>query len=403
MTANRVGLTAVLFWALASSGCGGGVGAVQPGGTGQPPSVSLAFATIANLSSGGTKPGSVVLADFNSDGKLDVAVSNFSSNTISVFLNKADGTFLSPIISPIQITALGLGPIAEGDFNKDGKADLVVGTIAGSQADIVLLGNGNGTFRQLSPIPNSFGFFHARVVDLNGDGHQDLVTGDNGNISVFLGHGDGTFSAGTFLPSGSFPGAYLGIVVGDFNGDNKLDIVACDAVSSPVGALVFYAGRGDGTFQMPTSANLVSSFPGSLASGDFNGDGKKDLLIGFPGDAFIVPGNGDGTFQEGLSSLVSVYSTKNFSTTNGLTVVTADLDLDGKPDALVADYGGGILTLVLSNALSKIPPATGIYQFTLSPGLSDIAFGDLNGDGLPDVVVVNVLTNEISIALSRKP
>jgi hypothetical protein len=390
-------MTILMVLAVVTFGCGTG------GMTLQHPSNSLAFAPIASISSGGTKPGSVVLADFNGDGKLDIAVSNFTSNTISVFLNKGDGTFQNPIVSPVQITAIGLGPIAVGDFNQDGKPDLVVGTIAGSQADIVLLGNGDGTFRQLPPIPNSFGFIHARVVDLNGDGHQDLVTGDNGNISVFLGNGDGTFSAPKSF-SASFPGAYLGIVVGDFNGDNKLDIVACDTFSSPAGTLVFYAGKGDGTFQSPTSVPLISSFPSSLASGDFNGDGKMDLLIGFPGEAVIALGNGDGTFQLGLSSLIPVaFSPFNPSQNNALIVLAADLNQDGKLDALVADYGGGKLTLVLNDALGKPSSAAGTYQFMLKPGLNDIAAGDLNGDGLPDMVVSNGLTNEISIALSQKP
>jgi len=386
---------------VATFGCSSGrsVGATAP----PPPSNSLAFAPIASISSGGTKPGSVVVADFNGDGKLDVAVSNFNSNTISVFLNKGDGTFQNPIVSLIQITALGMGPIAVGDFNQDGKPDLIVGTIAGLQADIVLLGNGDGTFRQLPPIPNSFGFAHARVADLDGDGHQDLVTGGNGNISVFMGHGDGTFSAPTSF-SASFPAAYLGIVVGDFNGDNKLDIVACDTFSGPAGTLVFYAGKGDGTFQSPTSVPLISSFPSSLASGDFKGDGKRDLLIGFPGEAVIALGNGDGTFQLGFGSLIPVVSSPfNPSLIDGLIVLAPDLNQDGKLDALVADYDGGTLTLVLNDALGKLPPATGTYQFTLKPGLNDIAVGDLNGDGLPDIVVSDGLTNEISIALSQKP
>jgi hypothetical protein len=372
---------------------------------------TLAFAPIANIASGGTRPGSVALADFNGDGKLDIAVSNFISNTISVFLNNGDGTFRDPIVSPIQITAVGLGSIAVGDFNEDGKPDLVVGTIAGSQANIVLLGNGDGTFRQLPPIPNSFGFIRARVADLNGDGHQDLVTGDNGNISLFMGHGDGTFDPPGFLPTGSCPvgmpcangGAYLGIVVADFNGDDKPDIVACDVVSNPVGRLLFYAGNGSGVFLPPNPVPLASAFPGSLASGDFNGDGQRDLLIGFPGNAFIALGYGNGTFQLGLSSLIPVYSPSSLVVSRALIVQVADLNQDGKLDALVADYDGGTLALVLNSALGKLPPAVGIYQFTLKPGLSDIAVGDLNGDGLPDIVVSNAITNEISILLSQKP
>lgn len=366
--------------------------------------MSLAFATPTTFSSGGIKPGSVVVADFNGDGKPDIAVSNFTSNTISVFLNQGNGTFATPIVSPVQITAVGLGAIAVGDFNEDGKPDLVVATIAGSQADIVLLGKGDGTFQQLPPIPNSFGFFHARVVDLNGDGHQDLVTGGNGNISVFLGNGDGTFTS-AILPTASFPGTYLGITVGDFNDDKKLDIVACDLGSdSSPGSLVFYAGNGDGTFQSPTAAPLLASLPSALASADFNGDGKLDIMIGFPNRAAIVLGNGDGTFQTALASLIQVYATQNTDLTDGMALQTADFNLDGKPDALVGDYKLGVLTLVLNGGIGQFPAPSGTqFQFTLEPTIDDIAVGDLNGDGLPDIVVANGTTNEISVILSQKP
>jgi len=370
-----------------------------------PPPKTLAFAPVTNISSGGMNPGSVVVADFNGDGNLDIAVSNFSSNTISVFLNRGDGTFLDPIVSPVQITALGLGAMAVGDFNEDGKPDLVVGTIAGLQADIILLGNGDGTFQQLPPIPNSFGFFHARIVDLNGDGHQDIVTGDNGNISVFLGKGDGTFSSAV-LASAPFPGAYLGITVGDFNGDGKLDIVACDPGSnpSPAGTLLFYAGNGDGTFQDPTVVALPPSSPGSLASADFKGNGKLDLLIGYPNMAGVALGNGDGTFEISLGTLISVYSTQSFVLSGGMVLQTADFDLDGKPDALVGDFHLGILTLILNGGLGQVPPPTGTqHRFTLAPGINDIAVGDLNGDGLPDMVISNGTTNQISVILSQKP
>ncbi|MBZ5526496.1 MAG: VCBS repeat-containing protein [Acidobacteriia bacterium] len=391
---SRIVQACTFLLAVAFCGCGGS--APLP-----PPPNSLAFSPVVNLSSGGTKPGSVVLGDFNGDGTLDIAVSNFTSNTVAVFLNNGNGTFQSPIVSPVQISAMGIGAIAAGDFNQDGKADLVIGTMGGAQADIVLLSKGDGTFTELAPIPNSFGFFHARVADLNGDGHQDLVTGGNGNISVFLGHGDGTFTGGALSPAASFPGAYFGIDVGDFNGDHKPDIVVCDNGSTPTGTLVFYAGNGDGTLQSATTAPLVSSFPGSLAGGDFQGNGKRDLLIGFFSEAFISLGNGDGTFQSSLSSLIPVYSNSNPTPSDWVTVQAADLNQDGKLDALVADYGAGILNLTLNGALGKVAPATGVYQFTLAPGLSDMAVGDLNGDGRPDIVISNSLTNQIYILLSQ--
>jgi hypothetical protein len=366
-------------------------------------SQTITYLVGSTLPSGGTLPKGVVMADFNGDGKLDIAVSNFNSNIVAVFLNDGSGNFGSPIITTVQIPN-GLGSLAAGDFNEDGIADLVVATIAGPQANIVLLGNGDGTFRQQAPIPNSFGFLQAKVVDLNGDGHQDLVLAGNGNISVSMGRGDGTFVDTIPLPSGSFPGLYLGISVAHFNGDGKLDIVASDAGSPTAGfgKLVFYPGNGDGTFGSPTSVDFPLTFPTSLASGDFDGDGKRDILVGFPNNGLIAFGNGDGTFDLNLAHMEFVYSSAFTTTAGGVIVFAADLTKDGKADAVTADFNTGALQITLNRALGNVPPADGIFSFALAPGLADIAVGDLNGDGVLDVVVTNYQTSQITIVLSKK-
>ena len=370
-------------------------------------SQALSYIAGPILTSGVGHPRGVVVADFNGDGKPDIAVSNFDTNTIAVFLNDGLGNFAAPIVTTVQLTNAGLnvGSLAVGDFNEDGKADLVVATIAGGQVSIVLLGNGDGTFSPQPPIPNSFGFFHARVVDLNGDGHQDLVFAMNGSLGVSLGKGDGTFGAMTSLPGGSFPGTYLGLAVADFNGDGKLDVAASDlgSASGGFGTLVFYAGNGDGTFANATLVTLsISSFPGSLASGDFNNDGKQDVLIGFPKAALISFGNGDGTFNSAQNSLEFVYSaTSQTPTTNSVTVFATALTNDGKVDVVTSDFDIGTLQIALNSALGQFPPNPGIFSFAFAPGLADIAAGDLNGDGVLDVVVINNQTSEVDIVLSK--
>jgi len=377
----------------------------------RPPKVT--YSQGPTFPSGGTHPKGVVVADFDGDGKPDIAVSNLDQNTIAVFLNnKGLGNLAhapNPVITPVQLNdslGLNIGSLAVGDFNHDGKPDLVVSTIAGNQASIVLLGNGDGTFTQQPPIPNSFGFFRAQVVDLNKDGRQDLVFAMNGSIGVSLGNGDGTFGAMTTLSPASFPGTYLGLAVADFNGDGKLDIAATDFGSffGGFGTLVFYAGNGDGTFATATAVTLeISSFPGSLSSGDFNGDGKQDLLIGFPGSAFILPGNGDGTFDQSFDRIEFVYF-GNFSTftTNAVTVLAADLTNSGKFDAVTSDFDTGTLQIALNKAIGFFPPSPGIFSFPLDPGLTELAVGDLNKDGALDVVAINFQTSEITIILSQQ-
>ena len=359
------------------------------------------YPTGATSSGPGAGSGSIVIADFNDDGKLDIAVSNYASNTISVFLNKGDGAFSSPVVTTVNPGgALGLGPIVAGDFNEDGKMDLIVSTIAGEQSDIVLTGNGDGTFTQGAAIPNSFGFTTAKAIDLNGNKHLDLV-GDGGSVSVALGNGDGTFSPTVYYSNGPFPDSYFGIDVGALTSNGKLDIVSADPLSTPGGIFVF-PGNGDGTFgtlseqPMPASG-LFPSKPDSVALADFDTSGKLDLLIGdATGTAAVASGNGDYTFN--LSSETVVYSGNDLAN-NGIYVYVADLDQDGKPDVLVLDYLNGVFAVVLNNA-STIS-AGSKYSFTIAPGVGDLAVGDLNGDGMPDVAVVNDKTNQISVFLSQ--
>jgi hypothetical protein len=242
----------------------------------------------------------LAVADFNGDGKPDIAVTDSSQKQVVVYLNNGNGSFSSPVTTPIQMGAIGAGAIVVGDFNEDRKLDLIVGTIAGSQANIVLSGNGDGTFTQGQTLPGSFGFFSAAVVDINHDSHLDLIAGGNGTLYVYLGDGHGNFAAQSFTNQGP-PDAFFSVVAGDFNNDGKIDFVATAYHSN---ALRYFAGNGDGSFAAPSVlSNSGFNNPRFLASGDFNGDGKLDLLLGFPDVAVRIFGDGDGTFQ--LSNLPS--------------------------------------------------------------------------------------------------
>jgi hypothetical protein len=307
----------------------------------------------------GSNARAVVTADFNGDGKADMAVVNSQSNNISVLLGNGDGTFWSALTY-----AAGDSPyaIATGDFNGDGITDLVVA----DYSDItVLIGNGDGTFQP----PGSYATFERAlavvVADFNGDGIADIATGG----SIFLGNGDGTFQAALAYNAGQ--PAYA-MAAGDFNGDGKTDLVVGTSGTS----LEVFIGNGDGTFKAPVSYNC-GYLPLSIVVADFNGDGKLDIASpgNYWGGLYVLLGNGDGTFQG--ANIIALTS----SNPSGL--VQGDFNGDGKTDLAV--LGQNMVTILLGTG-------TGSFQAGINysvAGNNALAVADFNGDGRADLAAVN--------------
>lgn len=359
------------------------------------------YVTGQTFGSGGTIPEGVVLADFNGDGKTDIAVANTDlntgTNTIAVFLNDGTGNFGAPVTTNVAIAGSFLNKMVGGDFNEDGKPDLVVSTTGITQVVTVLLGNGDGTFTAQPAIPNSNAFLSASITDLNGDGHQDLVIGDSALVQVYLGKGDGTFSGPISYQSPAQPGVFFGITTADFNGDGKIDAVASDYD----GRVVFYPGNGDGTFATAIPMDNGNLNLTAVAAGDFDGDGKLDLLTGLVNGAIIYSGHGDGSFD--LNNFVFVYSeTAGQPNSGGVSLVATDMSKSGKTDAVVADFTSGVVQITLNESIGLIAPANGIFPFSLAAGLNGVAAADLNGDGIKDVVAINFKTGQVTTILSQK-
>ncbi|MEO8990977.1 MAG: FG-GAP-like repeat-containing protein [Acidobacteriaceae bacterium] len=362
-----------------------------------------------------------VVGDFNNDGKLDVAISDVSApDGIHIFVGKGDGTFTaeSTYVKPRQTP-----DVAAADLDGDGNLDLVagLGNLGLFGPDIngtggvyaVLMGNGDGTF-QGAPLyaaaaaPNTMTTISAAssgspafaVGDFNGDGKLDILgaslTSTGGSqpfsngLQLLTGDGKGNFTPGPPIP-GSTPSI---ITAADMNGDKKLDAVFVDgpnfaAFASSIGVAF---GNGDGTFQAVTDYTVPGT--GSVQDmvlGDFNGDGKLDVLVTTAGatsgpfsSTYLFLNNGDGTL--GTAKLVD-------TPISGFALAVADLNGDGKLDFVETntdnDLNGtpGSLLVYLGNGDGTFAPPVAYPLPQIAPG--PVAIADMNNDGKPDIVVAS--------------
>src|SRR5262249_29082061 len=267
--------------------------------------------------------------DFNGDDRLDLAVAHISGSAVSILLGNADGTF-QPAQNFATGAPLGSGSLAVGDFNKGGKLDLVTANntyLSGGDGDVsVLLGNGNGTFQ--APTKIAFGSEprSVSVGDFNGDGKLDLAVtsrrgdyyGDYGFANVLLGNGDGSFSAPKTTALGFADP--VSAVVADFNGDGRPDVATANA---DYGTLSVLLNDGFGNLRGPTNYSLV--VPESVAAGDVNHDGNIDLVTATNSAASVnvLLGNG----------LCAFGSAQQYATGGGTNdVVLADFNNEGNLD-----------------------------------------------------------------------
>ena len=325
--------------------------------------------------------------DLNGDGKPEIVSFNCDANTVTVYVNNGDGTFATGVYynnNSDQYQRIYDGTIA--DMNGDGKNDIVaVNDEAGDVS--VFLGHGDGS---VTVEPSSYGvggyaWNTPLIADFNGDGIPDVVESDDLYNLVYLqGYGDATFRAApTYdLPNSFDEGAYTySVATGDFNGDGIPDVVVGQERNYASTGVVVYLGKGDGTFY-PGDSYGPSPSMSFVAVGDFNGDGKLDIAaIDQANDVLqIFLGNGDGTFSIG-----GVYPTSASNSPAAQELVVGDFNKDGKMDIAVANANAGDVGVLLGNgdgtfAAAVSYPITGYAAF-------DIAAADLNGDGYLDLAV----------------
>ena len=308
----------------------------------------------------------ISVGDFNGDGKPDIVVTDLNSQNVSVFLGNGDGTFRPPVISN---TNLNVASVTVGDFNGDGKLDIAVSDDVSIVA--VLWGNGDGSFQAPLVIPEVFpAALSLAVGDFNADGVLDLAVANqtSDSVSVLLGNGDGTFQAASTYLTGTVP---VSVAVGDFNGDGVLDLVTANRTSNTISILLGIPG---GTFKNQTEYAGGTS-PISVIVADVNADGKADVVVANQNSATVSVflGNGDGTFQPKVD-----YAT---STTYPYALVSGDFNGDGKVD--VATVGDSNVSILLGNGDGSFRAPITVAAV---PGFAEGA-ADFNDDGRLDLAV----------------
>ncbi len=360
----------------------------------------------------GVDPRAVTVADFNHDGKPDLAVLNLGQPStpkasLSVLLGNGSGSFQPAVTTAVLNAGPGNGnaqSVVAGDFNGDGLPDLALNTTGLSGPAVeVMLGKGNGSFQPnhlilpVAQIPLS-----VAAGDFDHNGTLDLVTANsNGTVSVLLSNGGGSFRPRVDLIVGGVPRA---VAVGDFNGDGKLDVAVAQQLSNTVSVLL---GHGDGTFARPlvfaASGQDFTFTPSSMAVGDVNGDGRSDLVINLIGgedsvvsQLGVLLGNGNGTF--GAPILTSPQGGEDGD------VALGDFNNDGRLDAAVGGEAGLPDGLAVFNGNGDGTfgvPFQSPQRF--STGGNDpfgVAAADLNGDGRVDLVAANTSSSTVGVLLN---
>jgi hypothetical protein len=329
---------------------------------------------------------SAAVSDLTGDGIPDIVTASELKSTVTVQLGNGDGTF-----GPGAIVPVGPAPtaVAVVDLNGDGRPDLVTANSGGDSVS-VLLGNGDGTFSVQQTFPVGRSPRAVVIADLLGDGIPDLVVADynDNTVSVLLGRGDGTFLPREVFPVGAKPYA---LTVAALTGDGRPDIVVANSAGDTVSVLTNLGGSANFVNFAPQATFPTGKGPRSVTVADLNGDGISDILTAdTAGNAVsVLDGNGDGTFLPPRNLAVG---------SRPYSIAVADLNGDGKPDLVATNYGDNSVSVLLNDGTGAFPVER---TFATDKAPVQTIIASLNGDGRAGLVTVSNFDSAVGVMLGR--
>jgi hypothetical protein len=350
---------------------------------------------VTTASVSGTLTG-VTAADFNHDGKLDLAISDSANNNVHVLLNNGTGNFT--LAGNYGTGGTSPSGIVSADFNHDGNMDVATSN-AGSNNVTILLGSASGTLTAQTPVSAGTNPVALVTTDVNSDGNPDLVAFDNvtastGAYSVLLGNGDGTLQTAQTVTQTNTHGSIA--TVSDFNRDGKPDVADAQSSVNTVAVrlnntlpTVYPYGRSFSSVNAVSTAN--GNMADSITAADFNQDGYPDIAVSYLADnaVRVMLNNGSGF------STAATYSVGK----QPYSVVSGDLNGDGYADLVTANTGDNTVSVLLNNGNGGNGTFAAATSYTVGKQPYGVAIGDINHDGYPDLVVANNGSDTVSILL----
>ncbi|MCA6402768.1 MAG: VCBS repeat-containing protein, partial [Cytophagales bacterium] len=363
--------------------------------TGSPGTISYA-AKVDFTTGSGSGPNSVSIGDLDGDGKADLAVANYNSNTVSVIRNTGSAGTISYAAKVDFTTGFAPYSVSIGDLDGDGKADLAVANGSGSSVSVFRNTGSAGTISYAAKVDFTTGLFpySVSIGDLDGDGKADLAIANQSSntVSVFRNTGSAgtiSYAAKVDFATGSDPSSAS---IGDLDEDRTADLAVANARSNTVS--VFRNTGSAGTISYATKVDFATGIsPLSVSIGDLDGDGKADLAVANKGSNTVS------VFRNtGSAGTISYAAKVDFAADEGsYSVSIGDLDGDGKADLAVANYNSNTVSVFRNTGSAGTISYAAKVDFATGTNPASVSIGDLDGDGKADLAVANQISNTVSV------